>query len=86
MTIFEAPDGTYFVRVGVGRIWFDTLEEAMHAVGDGARIGPVVDPHDDDIDLDAASHGRLPSVRPVLEQGEALDPSMKILKLIGDKQ
>lgn len=57
MTIFEAPDGTFFVRTGEGRIWFDTVEEAMDAVGDDARVGPGaidirLDPHTDDDDDD----------------------------------
>ena len=51
MTIFESPGGLFFVRVGLGRIWFDTLEEAREQVGDDARFGGMtharLEPEDD---------------------------------------
>lgn len=45
MTIFESPDGLFFVRVGLGRIWFDTLEEAREQVGDDAPFGGMTHAH-----------------------------------------
>ena len=53
MTIFETSDGMFFVRSGEGLVWFDTLEEALHTVGEGSRVGSCathssrLDPHTD---------------------------------------